>query len=95
VQAFPLTNEKARISSQVPRKALFTLPAQGTRRTYAVSADGRRFLIAKPLEENAAEPITVVLNWQAGLKKYRRQDMGLRRFRLSAFGFREENLGVE
>ena len=41
--------------------------------TYAVSADGQRFLVPRP--ENAAPtdtaptPITVVLNWTAALKK--------------------------
>jgi Tol biopolymer transport system component len=36
---------------------------------YAPSADGRRFLMAAPVEHEAALPLTVVLNWQAGLKK--------------------------
>lgn len=30
---------------------------------YAVSADGKRFLIISQLEETASAPITVVLNW--------------------------------
>jgi hypothetical protein len=35
-----------------------------------VTADGEKFLI-KPLgAEAAVSPITVALNWQAGLKKY-------------------------
>ena len=41
--------------------------------TYAVSADGQRFLIPRPESTNGGEtasaPITVVLNWTAGLKK--------------------------
>jgi Tol biopolymer transport system component len=41
--------------------------------TYAVSADGQRFLIPRPESarsgEIASAPITVVLNWTAGLKK--------------------------
>ncbi len=36
---------------------------------YTPSADGRRFLIAVPVEQEAALPITVVMNWMAGLKK--------------------------
>jgi Tol biopolymer transport system component len=40
---------------------------------YAVSADGQRFLIPRPESsssgETASGPITVVLNWTAGLKK--------------------------
>jgi len=35
---------------------------------YCVTGDGKRFLFREPVGESAA-PITVVLNWQAGLKK--------------------------
>jgi eukaryotic-like serine/threonine-protein kinase len=34
-----------------------------------VSADGKRFLMPAPLAPNASAPFTVVLNWQAALKK--------------------------
>ena len=40
---------------------------------FAVSADGQRFLIPRPVAslqgEAASTPITVVLNWAAALKK--------------------------
>jgi Tol biopolymer transport system component len=36
---------------------------------YAVAADGKRFLIAVPEEEAASTPITVVLNWAAGVQE--------------------------
>jgi Tol biopolymer transport system component len=36
---------------------------------YDVSADGQRFLINTTPEQSASAPITVVLNWTAGLKK--------------------------
>ena len=38
---------------------------------YDVTADGKRFLIntRAQLEEATSTPITVVLNWTAGLKK--------------------------
>jgi eukaryotic-like serine/threonine-protein kinase len=36
---------------------------------YAVTRDGQRFLLLKPLSENASIPITVVLNWTSLLKK--------------------------
>ena len=36
---------------------------------YAVSADGKRVFRIKASQESAAAPITVVLNWTAGLKK--------------------------
>ncbi len=41
----------------------------GGRNQYAVSADGQRFLINTTPEQEATAPITVVLNWTAGLKK--------------------------
>jgi hypothetical protein len=58
-------------------KALFdsgyiNLNAGGTYHTFAVSADGQRFLIPRPpagAADAAASPIAVVLNWAAGLKK--------------------------
>ena len=49
-------------------KPLFPIPGNEVRRSYAPSADGRRFLITRPLE-TTTEPITVVLNWQAELQK--------------------------
>ena len=36
---------------------------------YDVSADGRRFLVNVPVEENAPAPVTVVLDWTADLKR--------------------------
>ncbi len=41
----------------------------GARYQYDVSADGQRFLINSAPEQAASAPITVVLNWTAGLKK--------------------------
>jgi len=36
---------------------------------YDVSADGRRILIVTSTPQKLLSPITVVLNWDAGLKK--------------------------
>src|SRR5262249_3981642 len=36
---------------------------------YVVTRDGQRFLINNPVEQASQTPITVVLNWTAGLKK--------------------------
>jgi hypothetical protein len=36
---------------------------------YTVSADGQRFLVNTPLEEDNSSPVTVVLNWAAEMKK--------------------------
>jgi Tol biopolymer transport system component len=38
-------------------------------RLYDVSPDGRRFLIVSPMEETAAPPMTVVVNWTAGVRR--------------------------
>ena len=37
---------------------------------YQPTIDGRRFLVIAPVGSSEAPPITVVLNWQAGLKKW-------------------------
>ena len=56
-------------------KLLFQKPLALTHGTtgsgthYGVSADGQRFLLNLPIQEAAPSPITVVLNWTAGLKK--------------------------
>jgi len=44
----------------------FAQPLLGT---YDVAADGKRFLINCLLEETASSPITVTVNWSAGLKR--------------------------
>jgi eukaryotic-like serine/threonine-protein kinase len=36
---------------------------------FDVSADGKRFLVNSPDQPQAAEPINVIVNWDAGLKK--------------------------
>jgi len=39
------------------------------RSSYAVTADGQRFLVNNLVDENAPQPITLVLNWIANLKR--------------------------
>ena len=41
----------------------------GNRRWGEPEGDGKRFLFAVPVEQTAPQPFTVVLNWQAELKK--------------------------
>jgi serine/threonine protein kinase len=48
-------------------KALFPIPVSEQQHSYAVTADGQRFLVSRLAGE--MPPITVVLNWEAGLKK--------------------------
>jgi hypothetical protein len=53
-------------------KALFEVPpvVVGTDLpTWDISPDGQRFLISAPTSAGDNSPVTVVLNWQAGLKK--------------------------
>ena len=44
-------------------------PTTGGRFPYAVTADGQRFLINTATEQAASAPITVVVNWTAGVGK--------------------------
>ena len=59
-----------------PPRALFEAHTVGGARTtksfrrqYDVAPDGKRFLLNVPVEEESGSPITLVLNWTAGLKK--------------------------
>jgi hypothetical protein len=55
------------ISARIP-KQLFALPQNVG--DWDMIADGKRFLVSMPpKQESASTPITVVLNWQAELKK--------------------------
>jgi serine/threonine protein kinase len=47
-------------------KPMFKYPAPIN---WDVTADGQRFLFAVPVGQNSASPYTVVLNWQAALKR--------------------------
>jgi len=49
-------------------QVLFPVPGNLVHRSFAVTGDGRRFLIGKPVDESISEPITVVLNWLDELK---------------------------
>ena len=49
--------------------ALFAIPGNVARRAYAPARDGRRFLVSKPVDSAVVEPVTVILNWQAGLRR--------------------------
>jgi hypothetical protein len=37
--------------------------------SYAVTADGQRFLISMSVESDQSSPMTIVLNWTASLRK--------------------------
>jgi len=63
MMAVAVTNTtEFRVGTPVP---LFQIPPGGI--IGDVTADGKRFLLATPLEQGAAAPFTVVLNWQSEL----------------------------
>ena len=41
----------------------------GPARLFDVSPDGRRFLLIHPVDEAVAPPITLVVNWSAGIRR--------------------------
>jgi hypothetical protein len=49
-------------------KALFQLP-EGTAFNWDVSADGERFLLNVPVIKSSSVPLSLVVNWMAGLRK--------------------------
>jgi len=57
------------VSLGVPHELFRTPLTNALGSQYDVTADGQRFLIATPPESTGDTPITVVLNWWAGLKK--------------------------
>ena len=74
LMAVPITGETAvEVGTAVPlfEARMLNGPnaAFGFRPQYDVTRDGQRFMLNVPLEETASLPITVVLNWAAGLKK--------------------------
>jgi hypothetical protein len=48
---------------------MFTAPSTVLHEGWDLSPDGKRFLFAAPPGGTRTIPFTVVLNWQAGLKK--------------------------
>lgn len=71
LRAVPV-NATATFESGTPQRLFQTrVPFLGSlyRSDYEVVGDGRRFLVNTLVEGAASTPITVVLNWTAGLKK--------------------------
>jgi Tol biopolymer transport system component len=66
--AVPVTMNGADVQLGRAESLFPVSPSTSFHRTYEVSKDGQRFLIATPAQAGGAA-ITVVLNWQAGLKK--------------------------
>jgi Tol biopolymer transport system component/predicted Ser/Thr protein kinase len=53
---------------ETPRP-LFPVAPMGLLHPYDVASDGQRFLVLQPAEESRSQPLTVVINWQAGLSQ--------------------------
>ncbi|MEO7144954.1 MAG: hypothetical protein ABI165_15765, partial [Bryobacteraceae bacterium] len=70
MMAVPVESGPATLKAGAP-KALFPTHLNSNSilvRNYDVSIDGKRFLLAEPVEGAAPEPLTVILNWQSLLK---------------------------
>jgi Tol biopolymer transport system component len=50
-------------------RPLFRTRAVAPALTYDVTADGQRFLVINSVDEEASSPLTLVVNWNAGLKR--------------------------
>jgi Tol biopolymer transport system component len=62
-------NASASFEFEIPR-ALFSIRSPGlSGRAYAVTKDGKKFLVAVPQSVSAAAPLTVLLNWSAAVPK--------------------------
>ena len=48
---------------------LFETPIRDGAQRYAVSANGKRFLLALPVESDSSRPLTVVQNWLGSAKR--------------------------
>jgi Tol biopolymer transport system component len=68
LMAVDVAGGSATFASGAPRP-LFQTRAASPLSSYDVSADGQRFLVNSLLGEPVSSPITLVLNWTAGLRK--------------------------
>jgi hypothetical protein len=53
----------------IPRELFQGAMKTGFAYSYAATVDGQRFLMSAPIDAPAGAPMTIVLNWTAGLKK--------------------------
>src|SRR5262249_47192044 len=58
------------VRGDTPHELFATLALPSVQHSYDVSADGQRFLISPQVEgRNIVPPLTVIVNWDTGLKK--------------------------
>ncbi|HEU5349992.1 MAG TPA: protein kinase [Terracidiphilus sp.] len=71
LMAVDVDTTSAAFHAGIPKELFQTqlVPLSYWRNIYVPSADGQRFLMITPLGQTKQEPITVVLNWQALVKK--------------------------
>lgn len=69
--AVSLRPSAARLEVGTPQSLflLHTFSELPTRYDYGVARDGQRFLVLAPVKQPEPRPITVVVNWQALLKR--------------------------
>lgn len=60
---------EGKFESGIPRELFQGNMKTGLGYSYAVTADGQRFLMSAPLDAPAGAPMTIVLNWTSGLKR--------------------------
>ena len=58
----------ATLQAGVPQPLFETL-ISGPFARFAVTANGKRFLVPAPVSEASSTPVTVVINWTAGIKR--------------------------
>jgi hypothetical protein len=62
--AVDITLKGKTLQAGSPRQ-LFSIPPV----PWAVTGDGKRFLVSMPPPGDVQAPVTIVLNWEAGLKR--------------------------
>ena len=68
LMAAKVTQNGSEVAIDVARP-LFQTQAESFLPSFDVSPDGRRFIIVSAMPQKSPSPITVVVNWDAGLRK--------------------------
>lgn len=68
LMSIDVKNSESSLDTSSPKPLFETRVPEPIADYYAPSADGRRFLVLNPRQEDRPTPITVVLNWTAALK---------------------------
>ena len=70
MMAVPVESGRAHFKPGIPERLFSTrIEPDSAARLYDVSPDGRRFLLAQPVEQAGSEPLTLILNWQSLINK--------------------------